>query len=300
MTGLRFVCPQTGALLKQVSDDVLYNTQNDTEYHRVDGIWRMLPAGRMAHYQKFITDYEMIRQAEGRGTADTHWYTSLPFPPPNTPFATDWRIRARSYEVLQQVLNTVPNQHILDLGAGNCWLSNQLTEAGHHVVAIDLLTNAFDGLGAHEHYANTFTCIQAEYDRLPLEQAQFDVVIYNGAFHYANDYICTLNEARRVLKPNGKIIIMDSPVYHDGHSGQQMVKEREDHFETTYGTRSDALDAEHYLTYTRLKQISDDIGLDWQIHTPNYGWRWHLRPLKARLRGHREPAKFHVIVGTFA
>jgi len=298
MTPFTFICPQTGQPLQQVSDDTLANADGTICYRRIEGVWHMLPPDRVKHFQQFIEDYEHIRSSEGRGAPSADWYRSLPFPAENTPFYGDWLIRAHSYTTLLDLISG-KQQHTLDLGGGNGWLSNRLTEHGHCVATVDLLTNTFDGLGAHQHYQTSFTTVQAEYDHLPFEADQFDVVIFNGSLHYAENYTNTLNEARRVLHERGRIIVMDSPVYKNAHSGQQMVKEREDHFEQTYGTRSDALDSEHYLTYSRLDTLEAQLGITWQILTPNYGLRWGLRPLKARLRGHREPAKFHVIVGQF-
>ncbi|MEM6527607.1 MAG: class I SAM-dependent methyltransferase, partial [Chloroflexota bacterium] len=187
--------------------------------------------------------------------------------------------------------------HIIDLGAGNGWLSHRLAERGHTLAAVDVLDNNWDGLGAAQHYSLDFTRIQAPFDCLPLDAAQADVVIYNGAFHYATDYVATLREALRVLKPGGRVVIMDSPMYHRADSGQQMVAERNAHFEQQHGTRSDSLPFQNFLTYDLLDEIGEAVGLSWQLHAPFYGVKWSLRPVRARLRGHREPARFHIIIG---
>jgi len=300
MTQFAYICPQTGQPLQHTDDDQLCTIDDHMCYARIDGIWRMLPPNRLSYFSQFIEDYERIRRSEGRGSQSATWYRDLPFPSQGTPFADDWRIRGKSYQTLLTLLTSTKPLNILDLGAGNGWLSNRLAEQGHCVAAVDLLTNSFDGLGAQQNYTTHFTAIQAEYDHLPFDNNQFDVVIYNGSLHYALDYICTLQEARRVLRAHGHVTIMDSPVYHNQSSGKTMVNQREEHFERTYGTRSNALNSEHFLTYARLESLADQLDIRWHVHTPNYGLRWKLRPLKARLRGHREPAKFHVIVGQFS
>src|SRR5437868_5658951 len=53
---------------------------------------------------------------------------------------------------------------ILDLGAGNGWLANRLAERGHRVIAVDLLDDPLDGLGAARHYAAAFSALLAEFD----------------------------------------------------------------------------------------------------------------------------------------
>jgi SAM-dependent methyltransferase len=255
----------------------------------------MLTPEREAAFATFIQDYTHIRHTEGRGSTNPVWYRSLPFAEGR--FAPDWRIRAQSYRKLSRLISADHSLRIADLGAGNGWLSNRLAENGHHVAAVDLLTDALDGLGAYRHYGTTFEVVQADFDILPFTDASLDLIIFNGSFHYSTDAGATLHEALRTLPSDGHIAIVDTPVYHDASSGAKMVREREDHFERRYGTRSDALASENYLTYDRLDRLSTDLGLRWTIHTPFYGWRWHLRPLKARLRGHREPARFHVILG---
>jgi HemK-related putative methylase len=107
-----------------------------------------------------------------------------------------------------------------------------------------------------------------------------------------------LAEALRVLQPEGTVAIVDSPVYHDASSGAQMVRERETQFQKKYGFASNSIPSENYLTYDRLEELARKLGLRWQRIEPFYGWRWALRPWRARLRGHREPARFMVILGS--
>ena len=76
-----------------------------------------------------------------------------------------------------------------------------------------------------------------------------------------------------------------------------MVCEREAAFTQAYGFPSNALPSENYLTQQRLRELAEALRLHWKFIQPFYGWRWHLRPLVARLRGRREPARFAVIVG---
>jgi SAM-dependent methyltransferase len=214
----------------------------------------------------------------------------------------DWRIRAIGFDTfVAQVLvpleqSKVP-QRILDLGAGNSWLSNRLAQRGHAVWAVDLATNDFDGLGAYRKYDTVFTPVQAEFDRLPFPDAAVDLLIFNASLHYSVELRATLAEALRVLAPAGSLVILDSPVYQDAASGAQMVRERESQFQERFGFPSNALPSENYLTYGRLNELAAALHLRWQILTPFYDLRWTLKPLVARLLGRREPAKFHLIVG---
>ncbi len=187
--------------------------------------------------------------------------------------------------------------HILDLGAGNGWLSYRLALAGHALAAVDLMSNRRDGLGAHVHYDIAFTLVQAEYGRLPFAAGGFDLVIYNASLHYATDYQATLAEGLKALSPGGRLVIMDSPLYRDCSSGDAMVRERAERFRRRYGFRQEAVSPEGYLTFDQLERLAADLGLGWSFIEPSYGWRWTLRSWLGRLRAGREPATFLVIVG---
>ncbi len=269
-----------------------------TTYENVDGIWRFLPPDRAALYAQFEHEYRVVRSAEGWGSDEPAYYRALPWRDLTGRFADLWRIRATSYRAfLDEVVSPFGGPlDIVDLGAGNGWLSYRLAQHGHNVAAVDVQTDTRDGLGAWRHYDASFMPMQAEFDRLPLADGQADVVVFNGSLHYSTDYTATLQEALRVLKPAGVIAVLDSPMYPASASGAAMVDERRASFQRTYGFSSDGLASEHYLTPQRLAQL----GLRWRVITPFRGWRWVVRPWWARLRGRRAPADFPVLVGSRA
>lgn len=302
-THLPFVCPACHAPLEARGADGLCCSREGTEYCRVEGIWRMLLPGRLAAFQQFIHEYETVRQAEGRGSLDPAYYRALPFNDLSGRHAADWRIRGRSYRMLAHDVLTpweATNQRALttlDLGAGNGWLSYRLAQRGHNAAAVDLLTNPRDGLGAFTQYDARFTPVQAEFDHLPFADRGVDLVLYNASFHYSPNYAATLGEAMRVLHSDGRLVILDSPVYHSTDSGLAMVRERQTAFERQYGFASNAIPSQNFLTYRQLDELGDELGLRWQVLTPNYGLSWALRPWRERLALRREPANFHIIVG---
>jgi SAM-dependent methyltransferase len=275
------------------------------EYWRLDGIWRMLAPERAARFAQFMRDYESVRVREQRGSNDAAYYRALPYAVTGR-WSADWAIRAQSYEALiHHVLEPVEAEThgantILDLGAGNGWLSNRLVQrpGRHFVAAVDLQTNALDGLGAHLHYDTDFVPVQAEFEHLPFADGQFDLVIFNASLHYSEDYESTLREALRVVKQGGAVVILDTPVYRSAASGQRMMAERQQQFEQTYGFRSDALRTEGYLTHDRLAALGESLGVRWRLIRPRYGLRWMLRRVIGRIRTRREPAEFRLIVGT--
>jgi SAM-dependent methyltransferase len=275
----------------------------DTVYARRDAIWRFLPRSRQNVFAQFLREYQTVRRREGWGHAEARYYRALPAVSRRDPNRAVWRLRARSLRVFeQQIVQPLEQQTarpltLIDLGAGNGWLAHRLARRGHRVAAVDLQTNAFDGLGAHVHYGPLFTPVQAEFERLPFVGNQFDLAIFNGALHYATDYATTLAEALRVLRPDGGLVVLDSPVYHDAGSGAQRVREREARFRQTYGFPSNALACEHYLTWAQLDTLAATLNVAWQVFTPGYDWRWKLRRTLARLRTGCEPASFPILRG---
>jgi SAM-dependent methyltransferase len=295
-----FACPICRTSLITDGADRLRCPADEQTYQRADGIWRMLPPERATYYSRFMHEYEAIRQGEGRSSDDASAYRALPYGVTGH-WSADWAIRARSFETLIERI-IAPREtgiplSIIDMGAGNGWLSNQLAGRGHCVAAVDLQTNKFDGLGTFFHYEHTFLPVQAEFDHLSFEANTIDLVIFNASLHYSENYEITLNEALRSLRPDGQIVILDTPVYHAASSGMRMVAERQQHFEQSYGFASNALISEQFLTHDRLNALGDASGIVWSLHRPRYGWRWALRQIIGRIRTQREPAAFYVITG---
>lgn len=293
---MTLVCPRCHAPLRDTASQVKHCTKDGLTFHCVAGIWRMLLPEREGYYARFVRDYETIRRFEGRRSSDAGYYRTLPYHS-----SRDWKIRAKSFDAFMRILRayekTLGPLTILDLGAGNGWLSNRLASRGHDVAAVDLIVNDFDGLGCHEFYENKFLPVQAEFDFLPFADGSVDIILFNASLHYSTDYTRTLTEALRALKDSGLLGILDSPVYRDSESGAQMVREREAEFTRRYGLASNNLQSENYLTYVRLDELARELNVGWKIITPFYNLSWSTRPLFAKLLGRREPAKFHVIVG---
>jgi len=299
-----FICPRCQSRLERITPDCLTCSQDGLEFRDVDGIWHFLLPESEAHYQRFIADYETVRRFEGRGSSDVEYYRALPFKDLEGNFSADWAIRARSFQVLVgQVLSPLQKRfqrplNILDLGAGNGWLSNRLASQGNNVVAVDLLVNEQDGLGAWKNYEHPFIPVQAEFNHLPVMNGFADAAIFNASFHYAENYEETLTEILRALDGNGLIVIIDSPIYHNRFSGEKMVEDRKAGFLARYGFASDSLESENFLTYHRLSELSASLDISLQYIRPFYGLRWWFRPVTAWLLGQREPAKFQIIVGS--
>jgi SAM-dependent methyltransferase len=291
------VCPNCRSRGLELGAAEAHCADCNSTFQKAHSIWYLLPPEREQQYTDFLGSYTLIRNAEGRNTGDPAICRDLPACPEVHPLSWQWRIRSRSFRSLEKLLkNKMPSgARILDLGAGVGWLSHRLFQSGFLPCAIDLSADESDGLGAARHYEDDWPRVVAEFDRIPLADGVADAVIFNASLHYSTDYATTLHEAMRVVRRGGLIVILDSPVYRDAASGQQMVEDQHSDFEQRFGTRSDALQRRGFLTWKCLATLSAGTGLIWSVWRPWYGWRWALRPLLARLRGTREPATFALI-----
>lgn len=282
-----------------------YECPNCCFYLRTcNGIIHALPPERVAYYARFIEDYERIRAAEGRGGGSAAAYIGLPYRDFSGKPSKQWTIRARSFDyLLSQILQREgfsKGASVLDLGAGNGWMSYRLALAGFRPVAVDLLVNEADGLGAAEHYRpflpDFFPRFRAEFTRLPFACGQFDCAVFNSSFHYSEHPDLAIEEALRTLRRGGVLVISDTPWYSSEEAGQKMMAERRALFLARYGTASDSIQGLEFLTEERLQRLERQCGIRWEIHTPWYGPTWALRPFLAKVRGRREPATFRIYV----
>ncbi len=254
----------------------------------------------------FLEQYRQVRHAEGRGSQDAAYYRALPFRDLSGRNSSMWGMRARTYRYFETRLltkwerATSGSLDILDLGAGNCWMSYRLSLRNHRVTALDIFDDPLDGLRASRNYPFPILAIEGEFNALPFAANSFDLVIYNAAIHYSTDYLETLGEAQRCLRPSGRVVILDSPVYRTHEQGLRMVEERKITYRKNHGFASDVMNSVEFLDEPTLHLLSASLGLQWSVYRPWYGWQWHTRPLKALIQRRRPPSRFWILVGSFS
>src|SRR5262245_14894117 len=171
----RFACPECGNDLDGSGASRSCGAC-DRRYERREDIWRFLSAAQAADAEPFARQYRSIREREGYRETSAEYYRRLPDVAAQNPHATEWRVRRESYEHLLMLVRRSRRTalRILDLGAGNGWLSNRLAGQGHDLCAVDRIADEADGLGASRHYLSRFTLVQASFDALPFAPGQFD------------------------------------------------------------------------------------------------------------------------------
>lgn len=186
------------------------------EYPILGGIPQLLAEDRRVHVRAFAESYSEAWARDGWGSSDPEYYLQLPGRDLSGRHSTEWRVKARSMEGLFKVLDRVQPARVLDLGCGMGWLSHHLALRGIEVYAMDVSLDGRVGLGAASLLADIgppFERIWGEMERPPFVDGAFDGVICNASLHYALDVEGVLEQAARVTRPAGFLIVMNSPVY---------------------------------------------------------------------------------------
>lgn len=251
--------------------------------------------------EQFASDYARHRQAEGREYSQSQ-LLQLPYVH-SGPLAGQWKVRARTFDAfVQRVLRPMAREsaaplRVLDLGAGNGWLSYRIALEGHRAVALDIRNDTVDGLGAAaplvRECPDRIACMVAPFEAIPLERASIDLAVFNASLHYATELGAVLEEAARVVRPGGRIVIMDSPFYAREADGAAMVAEKRQFARRQFGERAEALMALafiEFLTRERLAEAAPELA--WRRHRVRYPPSYELRPLRATLTGKRRPSRF--------
>lgn len=102
---------------------------------------------------------------------------------------------------------------VVDLGAGTGLLALAVAPRVRELVAVDIserMLNRLDDTAAAEGIHNV-ELLAADLRRLPLEDESATLVVSNYAFHHLDDVgkELALAEARRILRPGGRLVICD-------------------------------------------------------------------------------------------
>jgi ubiquinone/menaquinone biosynthesis C-methylase UbiE len=115
-------------------------------------------------------------------------------------------------ELLAQEIALVPNAAVLDLGCGAGHASFAVAPHAASVVAYDLTAQML-AVAKREAAARklpNITTVQGMAEKLPFLEAHFDVVMTRTSAHHWHDVPAALRESRRVLKPGGRMLMIDT------------------------------------------------------------------------------------------
>lgn len=110
--------------------------------------------------------------------------------------------------------DSLRGKKLLEVGCGPGWFTVQYARGGVQVTSVDLTGRAVEITKAHLRLQGLEARVQeANAERLPFSENEFDVVISTGVLHHTPDTPRAIRECFRVLKPGGRAKIA---LYHRG------------------------------------------------------------------------------------
>ena len=102
---------------------------------------------------------------------------------------------------------------VVDLGAGTGLLTLTAARTALEVIAVDYSQPMLDRLAEHAAAADLdgIACVRADLREVPIPDGVADIVVSSYAFHHIDDAgkALALTEARRILRPGGRLVILD-------------------------------------------------------------------------------------------
>jgi SAM-dependent methyltransferase/biotin operon repressor len=126
-------------------------------------------------------------------------------------FGRDY-VPGRSWKALAEALLKVMNYRVVaDLGAGEGTLSQLLAQRAEKVIAVDLSPKMveFGRALAEKHNLPNLEYRLGDLEEPPIESGSADLAIFSQALHHAEHPQRAIEAAFRILKPGGRLIILD-------------------------------------------------------------------------------------------
>lgn len=126
-------------------------------------------------------------------------------------------VPGRSWQGLAEVLLTLmPPLVIADLGAGEGTVSQLLARRAKHVIAVDNSEKMVE-YGANLARNNAVENLEyrlGDLESLPIGDGEVDVALFSQSLHHAQHPATALAEAHRILKPGGRVLVLDLLKHH--------------------------------------------------------------------------------------
>jgi SAM-dependent methyltransferase len=121
-------------------------------------------------------------------------------------------VPGRSWAAWSRALgHLLPPLDVADIGCGEGYLTLEAARWARTVVGIDRSSDVLErakALAARRHVTNVHWKT-GDLARLPLKDASVDVALFSQSLHHASDPASALAESVRVLRPGGRVLLLD-------------------------------------------------------------------------------------------
>jgi ArsR family transcriptional regulator len=162
-------------------------------------------------------------------------------------------VPGRSWKgIAEALLKLMPPMVIADLGAGEGTLSQLMAQRAKRVIAIDNSEKMveFGAELARKHHTANLEYRLGDLEDVPIRTGTVDLAFLSQALHHASHPERAIAEARRILKPGGRIAILDLNRHH-------FEEAREMYADLWLGFTE--LEIERYLTAAGFKNVETAV-----------------------------------------
>ncbi|RZJ24702.1 MAG: class I SAM-dependent methyltransferase, partial [Flavobacterium sp.] len=162
----------------------------------------------------FETVYLNARRKEHRVFTNSE-VALLPEVAKSHPLYKEWQLRKKSAaRFIKYLKNQKRPLKILDIGCGNGWFSNLMSDVPNvEVTALDVNDHELNQADAVFQKPNLKFLYADIFESQELRAQQFDVIVFNSCFQYFENAAAILDRAMELLGNDGEIHIIDTPFY---------------------------------------------------------------------------------------
>ena len=113
---------------------------------------------------------------------------------------------AKRVQVMSEYVDIRSEDVILDIGGNTGKVTEAYSNNCKEVIVLEPKRNVVEYGKSHR---PNIKFVEGQAENIPLPDAYFDNVVASASFHHFSDHDKALEEMKRVLKPDGKIIILE-------------------------------------------------------------------------------------------
>jgi ubiquinone/menaquinone biosynthesis C-methylase UbiE len=187
---------------------------------------------------------------------------------------------AKRIQVISEYVDIRSDDVILDVGGNTGKVTEAYSNNCKEVVVLEPKRNVVEYGKSHR---PNIKFVEGQVENIPLPDEYFDKVVASASFHHFSDHDKALEEMKRVLKPDGKIIILEidpntprgkrlkfcENLFHTGaklYPPSQLRKKIEEHNLQVLSTDSTSIG--YFLTAVKKGSSPTDQGTTQSTHMP--------------------------------